>query len=205
MKSIWVAFLLLHTQVSGQSSMQPNIPRAGSAGIVREHPFTAKFMVSGAIDGKVGPWTSAIYRDVNGSVRTDMRLGSMKISSILDVLGQRLIMLQEAERTAIVVNYPIAVEHVMNGSNMTWGFNLMPSYTNERKQILKIDCRKVRLSDASGIARGEVWIAEELGVAMEDRQPGDGTDVVWQVTSVTEGPPREDLFRIPQDYKTASQ
>jgi hypothetical protein len=186
-------------EVTGQM-MQPQLPRAGISGVLRDGPIVATFEVVGAKPDQAGPWISAIYRDRAGSVRTELTVGANKFVSIVDVPRARMVILDQHAQTAVVAKYD------STGSRPMWGFNLKPTYTDDRKQILNINCRRVLLfQGASGAPEGEVWIAEDLGLPVEDREPRGGKEIIWRATSIEAQPPRAELFSIPETFKVVGQ
>jgi hypothetical protein len=108
--------------------------------------------------------------------------------------------LDPTERTAVVAEYRA------KGSSTLWGFNFKPEFTSEYKEIFGLKCQRVTLFDeVSSATKGELWIARDFGIVLQDTEPVADGEIVWRAISVKLGPPEGAVFKIPEGYRTIVQ
>jgi hypothetical protein len=184
-------------QGSGPVTPPYHKPRAGVTGVLPGKPFQAKFeQNTRGTQINAGGWIKAMYRSTGGSLRTEVTdSNNEEFVSILDVIGNRIVVLRAKEKTALVMSFNL------KESQPLWGFQAKPSYTTETREFFGVPCRKVFLSDQNSVSAGEVWIAEDLGIVVEDIESLPGGEATWRAVSIQLTEPDKALFAIPEGYK----
>jgi hypothetical protein len=195
--------LTAYQAMSADPSTLPgaSFPRAGVSGVLKDRPFHATFEITGVQPPPDDPpWVSEVFRNRAGSVRTEM--SGHHFAWIMDTMTQRLIVLDHASKLAVVspVKIPESAE-----SAPRWGFNKFPAFTDESASILGVLCKKVMLSNGKtqSSAAGEVWIAYDLGIVMQDSKPQANGSTIWRAVSIDQSEPAASVFEIPGGYKIA--
>jgi len=122
----------------------------------------------------------------------------------MDVRTQRLIVLDHASKLAVVS--PVKVPESA-GSAPRWGFNKFPTFTEESAAILGVACKKVLLSNdkTQPSPAGEIWIAHDLGIVMQDDKPQATGSTTWRAVAIDQSEPEASVFEIPQGYHVVGQ
>jgi hypothetical protein len=206
-----VYFAALLTVASGPKAMSadsgpmmnPSQPRAGVSGVLKGRPFHATFEITGTQPSPDDPpWVTEMFRNRAGSVRTEM--SDHRFGWILDARMQRVIVLDHISKLAFVS--PVKIPDSPD-SAPRWGFNKFPTFTEESAAILGVTCKKVMLSNdkTQPSSAGEIWIAYDLGIVMQDDKPQPAASTVWRAVSIDRSEPDASVFDIPQGYHVASQ
>jgi hypothetical protein len=181
----------------------PHQPRAGISGVLKDRPFHATFEITGTAPSPEDPaWVAEMFRNRAGSIRTE--LSGNRSGWIIDAETGRFTVLDHTTRAAVVSPYktPDAED-----SGPRWGFHKFPTFTDESATILGVTCKKVLLSSdkARSSPAGDVWIAYDLGVVMQDDKPQGAGWTVWRAVSLDQSEPDPSVFQIPQGYRVIEQ
>jgi hypothetical protein len=183
--------------------MNPSQPRAGVSGVLKDRPFHAMFEITGTQPSPDAPlWVAEMFRNRAGSLRTEM--SDHRFGWILDARTKRFIGLDHISKIAVVS--PVEIPDSPD-SAPRWGFNKFPTFTEESATILGVTCKKVMLSNdkTQSSSAGEIWIAYDLGIVMQDNKPQPAGSTVWRAVSIDRSEPDASVFDIPQGYHVASQ
>jgi len=184
--------------------INPSLPRAGISGTLKNRPFHAKFEIITGVQPSPddGAWVTEMFRNRAGSVRTE--ISGHQFGWILDAKRQQLIVFDYNARVAVVSSLKVPEPA---DSIPRWGFHKFPMTTEESASILGVSCKKVILWDdkAQSHPAGEIWIADNLGIVMQDTKPQPEGSTVWRVVSIDQSEPDPSVFEVPQGYDVAGQ
>jgi hypothetical protein len=194
--SLLFARIIMSAQLTAPFMPRPQAP------IVKAHPFIASYQDKSPSLPE-GMHRGRIYRDSLGRTRTDINLpGGQEMRFIDDVTKSTLFVVDVSRGLYDKDSYqPI---------DLGWIFpNTTPVVTEEHRDILGIDCVRVRFKPprsapvASAGDIGEAWISKPLGIVMKDMNPS--LDWKWEVTRIEFREPDPGTFELPPGLRESEK